>query len=37
MRPTEESQDKKHTKSTVNMTNNITMVAEPIASPAVWI
>jgi hypothetical protein len=37
MRPTEESQVKKHTKGTVNMTNNITMVAEPLASPAAWI
>jgi hypothetical protein len=36
-RPTDESQVKKHTKSTNHLTNTITMVMEPLAPPAAWI
>jgi len=34
---TDESQVRNRTKSTNNMTNNITMVLEPLAHPAAWI
>jgi hypothetical protein len=36
-RPTDESQVKKHIKSTNHLTNTITMVMEPLAPPAAWI
>jgi hypothetical protein len=37
MSMTAESQVRNRTKSTNNMTNNITMVLEPLTPPAAWI
>jgi len=37
MRTTDESGVRNHTKSTNNMTNNITMVLVPLTPPAAWI